>query len=159
MSVRTNGVFFAFAVDAFPWQGFRREEYDFSLPPAQSFSTRKNRSYLLDFQCLMQHIVLWKSSSFLCLLYVLCNTKILPLYQFIFFHFFALCTIFPAPDGRLCMLHYRKKKCWLAILHICKYRYRRIEHHSKSTCQHRPKTSQSYEILKNKKKKKCFMIV
>ena len=112
LSVRTNGVFFAFFVDAFPWQGFEREEYGFSLPPAQSFDTRKNRSYLFDFQCLMRYIVLWKSSSFLCLLYVLCNTKILlssTSLSIHFFHFFALCTIFPAPGGPLCILHYREK--------------------------------------------------
>ena len=62
LSVRTNAVYFAFFLDAFPWQGFGREEYRFSLPPAQSFSTRKNRSYLFDFQCLMRYIVLWKYS-------------------------------------------------------------------------------------------------
>ena len=62
LSVRTNAVYFAFSLDAFPWQSFGREEYRFSLPPAQSFSTRKNRSYLFDFQCLMRYIVLWKYS-------------------------------------------------------------------------------------------------
>lgn len=42
-----NGFSFAFSVDACPWQDFGREEYDFSLRPAQSFKTRKNLSYLI----------------------------------------------------------------------------------------------------------------
>lgn len=42
-----NGASFAFSIDACPWQDFGREEYDFSLRPAQSFKTRKNLSYLI----------------------------------------------------------------------------------------------------------------
>ena len=68
----------------------------------------KNLSYLFDFRYLKRHIVLWKSSSSLCLLYVICNTKILQSstsLSIYIFRFFALCIIFRAPDGSLCILH------------------------------------------------------
>ena len=109
----------------------------------------KNLSYLFDFRYLKRHIVLWKSSSSLCLLYVICNTKILQSSTSLSIYIFPfLCFIpfFLYLTG-LYAFFIVVNKYWSVILDICKCIYCHIEHYLKSSCHHQPNISQFYGIL------------